>query len=81
VQVSLLSREFTILISVAFLISAPFAWYFMHQWLQQYPYRIDFGIWFFIATISGSVLIAWITIGYTALNAARANPVNSLRSE
>jgi ABC-type antimicrobial peptide transport system permease subunit len=77
----LLSGEFTILISVAFLISAPLAGYFMHHWLQKFPYRIDFGIWFFITTMSGSVLIAWMTIGYTALNAARANPVNSLRSE
>jgi predicted permease len=77
----LLSKEFTILISVAFLISTPLAWYFMHQWLQQYPYRIGLGVWFFIATMGGSVLIAWITVGYTAINAARANPVKSLRTE
>ena len=77
----LVSKEFTILISVAFLISAPFAWYFMHQWLQKYPYRINFGVWFFISTIGGSMLIAWITVGYTAIDAARANPVNSLKSE
>jgi putative ABC transport system permease protein len=77
----LLSKEFTLLISIAFLISAPLAWYFMHQWLQQYPYRIGLGVWFFIATMAGSVLIAWITVGYTAIHAARANPVESLRSE
>lgn len=77
----LLSKEFTILISIAFVISAPVAWYFMHQWLQQYSYRIGLGAWFFIATIGGSILIAWLTVGYTAIRAARANPVNSLRSE
>ena len=77
----LLSKEFTLLIGIAFLISAPIAWYFMHRWLQQYPYRIDFGAWFFVATMGGSVLIAWITVGYTAIKAARANPVKSLRTE
>jgi len=77
----LLSREFTILISIAFVISAPVAWYFMHQWLQQYSYRIGLGAWFFIATICGSILIAWITVGYTAIKAANANPVKSLRTE
>ena len=77
----LLSKEFTVLITIAFLISAPLAWYFMHQWLQQYPYRIGLGPWFFVATMGGSVLIAWITVGYTAIHAARANPVESLRTD
>jgi putative ABC transport system permease protein len=77
----LLSKEFTILISIAFVISAPIAWYFMRLWLQQYSYRITLGAWFFVATIAGSIIIAWITVGYTAIKAARANPVNSLRTE
>jgi putative ABC transport system permease protein len=77
----LLSKEFTLLITLAFLISAPLAWYFMHQWLRQYPYRIDLGPWFFLATMGGSLLIAWTTVGYTALHAARANPVESLRTD
>ena len=77
----LLSKEFTTLISIAFLISTPLAWYFMHQWLQQYPYRIAFGVWFFVVSMGGSMLIAWITVGYTAMRAARANPVDSLRTE
>ena len=79
--VIMLSKEFTILISIAFLIAAPIAWYFMHQWLQQYTYRIMIGLWFFAATILCSLLIAWITVGYTAIKAALANPVKSLRSE
>jgi ABC-type antimicrobial peptide transport system permease subunit len=79
--VFMLSREFTILIVIAFLIASPIAWYFMHQWLQQYTYRIMIGVWFFIATILSSVLIAWLSVGYTAIRAASANPVNSLRAE
>jgi len=53
----------------------------MHQWLQHYTYRIMIGIWFFAATILGSLFIAWITVGYTAIKAALANPVKSLRTE
>ena len=79
--VVMLSKEFTILIIIAFLIATPVAWYFMHQWLQQYTYRIMIGIWFFVATIAGSLIIAWLTVGYTAIRAALANPVSSLRTE
>jgi putative ABC transport system permease protein len=77
----LLSREFTLLIGIAFLIAAPVAWYFMHQWLQQYVYRISLGAGVFVATMLGSILIAWATVAYTAIKAASANPVKSLRTE
>ena len=79
--VVMLSKEFTILIAIAFLIASPIAWYFMQQWLQQYTYRIMIGSGFFILTIVSSLLIAWITVGYTAIKAAIANPVKSLRTE
>ncbi|MEX6686417.1 ABC transporter permease [Danxiaibacter flavus] len=77
----LLSREFTLLIAVAFLIAAPVAWYFMHHWLEQYSFRIDIGLGFFIITLICSIMIAWLTVGYSAIKAAIANPVNSLRTE
>lgn len=79
--VRILSGEFAMLIGIAFLIAAPIAWYSMHLWLQQYTYRITLGAGFFIATILASAAIAWLSIGYTAIRAARANPVDSLRSE
>ncbi|GAC1309944.1 MAG: hypothetical protein NVSMB24_26300 [Mucilaginibacter sp.] len=77
----LLSREFTLLISIAFLIASPVAWYFMHNWLKQFAYRINLGPGFFVITIIGSILIAWATVGYTAIKAALANPARSLRNE
>jgi len=79
--VLMLSKEFSMLIILAFVIASPIAWYLMHQWLQQYTYRIMIGIWFFAATILCSLFIAWITVGYTAIKAALANPVKSLRTE
>jgi putative ABC transport system permease protein len=77
----LLSAEFTALIAIAFLVATPIAWFFMHGWLQQYTYRINMGIGFFIVTFLSSILIAWVTVGHAAVSAAVANPVKSLRAE
>ena len=79
--VFLLSREFTELILIAFVIASPLAWYFMHQWLQQYTYRIVLGPGFFAITILSSVVIAWMAVGYRAFRTAMANPIISLRDE
>jgi len=77
----LLSKEFTVLIIIAFLVASPVAYYFMHKWLEQYTFRIDLGISIFLMTIISSIIIAWITVGYRAIKAALANPVKSLRTE
>ena len=77
----LLSREFTLLVGIAFLIAAPIAWYVMYNWLQQYAYHIKLGPAIFAITIIGSIMIAWATVGYTAIKAALANPAKSLRDE
>jgi ABC-type antimicrobial peptide transport system permease subunit len=77
----LFSKEFTLLIGIAFLIAAPVAYYLMHQWLQNYAYRIDIGIGIFLLTILVSEIIAWLTVGYQAIKAAVANPVKSLKME
>jgi putative ABC transport system permease protein len=79
--VYLLSREFTVLILLAFVIACPIGWYFMNQWLLQYTFRIDLGAGFFVLTILLSLVIAWLTVGYSAIRAATANPVKSLRTE
>jgi len=79
--VYLFSKEFTLLILIAFAISTPVGWYFMYKWLQAYTYKISLGPGIFILAITVSVLIAWLTVGYKAIRAALANPVNSLRSE
>lgn len=79
--VFLLSKEFTLLIIIAFAISAPIAYYIMQKWLQNYTYRIPLGVSMFILAIIGSIVIAWITVGHRAIKAALANPVESLRTE
>jgi putative ABC transport system permease protein len=76
-----LSKEFTILIIIAFIISAPIAYFFMHEWLKNFAYRIPISATIFILAILGSILIAWLTVAHRAINAALANPITSLRSE
>lgn len=79
--VYLFSKEFTLLIGVAFVISAPVGYYFMHDWLKQFEYRIDLGAGIFLLAIASSILIAWLTVSYQAIRAALVNPIKSLRSE
>ncbi|GAO44383.1 ABC transporter permease [Flavihumibacter petaseus] len=77
----LFSREFTILVVVAFVIAAPVAWFLMNNWLSNFVFKISIGAGVFVLSIAASLLIAWITVGYKAIRAALANPVKSLRSE
>lgn len=79
--VYLMSREFTLLIGLAFLIAAPGAYYLMHHWLQHFANRISIGVEVFLWTVLIAEAVAWLTVGYQAVKAAVANPVKSLRAE
>jgi ABC-type antimicrobial peptide transport system permease subunit len=79
--VYLFSKEFVILITIAFAVAAPIAWYYMHQWLQAYAYRISISWWLLAAGGLAAILIALVTISFQAIKAAKANPVKSLRNE
>jgi putative ABC transport system permease protein len=79
--VSLLSRDFLKLVGVAALIAFPVAWWAMHKWLEDFPYRIDMPLWVFFAAGAMAALVALITISFQAIKAAMANPVKNLRSE
>jgi putative ABC transport system permease protein len=79
--VYLFSKEFIVLISIAFVIATPIAWYFMNKWLQDYVYRIGISWWLFLAAGLAAIVIALATISFQAIKAAMANPVRSLRSE
>ena len=79
--ISLLSKDFLKLVIIAFVIATPVAWYFMHNWLQDYPYRINIEWWVFAITGFATVVIALVTVSFQAIKAALANPVESLRSE
>ncbi|SFT89441.1 putative ABC transport system permease protein [Algoriphagus locisalis] len=79
--VFLLSKEFTKLVGIAFLIASPIAWWVMNKWLEDYQYKITLGLQVFLAAGVFAAFIALLTISYQSVKAALSNPVNSLKSE
>jgi len=77
----LFTREFIVLILVAFLVAAPVAYLAMHSWLEGFAYQIHIGGGIFLLAIGVSFLIAGGTIAYQAVRAGLANPVMALRNE
>jgi ABC-type antimicrobial peptide transport system permease subunit len=79
--VGLFSKEFARLILIAFCAAAPAGYFAMDAWLQDYAYRISIGPGIFLGALGAIVVITALTIGFRALRAAAANPVESLRYE
>jgi ABC-type antimicrobial peptide transport system permease subunit len=77
----LFSREFVLLIGLAFLIAAPIGYYLMQGWLSGFYYHMAIGWEVFAVAVAASLAIALITVGAKAIKAALANPVKSLRTE
>jgi putative ABC transport system permease protein len=77
----LLSREILILVAAAVGFASPLAFYFMHRWLERFAFRITIHPVMFLATASITIGIAFLTIGYRALKAGRANPAEALKNE
>ena len=79
--VYLFSKEFTLLVLLAFVIAAPLGYFAMQAWLETFVYRIDLSVAYFALALVASIGIAWITVGYKSVRAAVSNPVDALRSE
>lgn len=77
----LLSKDFTKLVFIAFVLATPVAWWMMTVWLSGFAYRIEMGIGSFVLAGSVALLIAWLTVSYQSIKAAIVNPVKSLRSQ
>jgi len=77
----LLSKDFLQLVGISCLVAFPVAWYIMHNWLQNYEYRVSIHWWIFASAGVSAMLIALATVSFQAIKAALANPVKSLRSE
>lgn len=79
--VGLLSKDFLKLVVLAIVLATPLAWYLMHQWLQDFAYRVSISWWLFVLTGLLAIGIALLTISWQSVKAALVNPINSLRSE
>ncbi|HTH54692.1 MAG TPA: ABC transporter permease [Cyclobacteriaceae bacterium] len=79
--VSLISREFSIMVIVAFVLSAPLSWWLMTQYLERYTVRTTIAWWVFPLTGVIALGFALLIVSTQALKAAHLNPANSLRNE
>lgn len=76
-----LSKEFIWLILLATLASWPLGFFFMKDWLQDYPNRVDLELQVFIISTVMAFLIAAVTVLLRVYQAASTNPVKCLRYE
>jgi ABC-type antimicrobial peptide transport system permease subunit len=79
--VLMISKDFSKLVIFAFLISAPIAWWFINDFLQQYEYRTKVAWWVLLGAGAFALILALVIVSAQALKAAVANPSKSLRSE
>jgi ABC-type antimicrobial peptide transport system permease subunit len=79
--VSLISKDFILLVLFAFVIAAPLAWIGMNKWLQNFAFRTNISWWIFVSGGTIMIVIALLTLAFQTIKAAMANPVKSLRTE
>jgi putative ABC transport system permease protein len=76
-----LSKEFLKPVLLAAVIASPLAWWGMHQWLEDFAYRVNISWWVFVLAGLIAIVIALFTISFQAVKAAMQNPVKNLRTE
>jgi putative ABC transport system permease protein len=78
---TMLSRDFIVLVIISLVIASPVAWYLMNNWLEDFAYRIHISWWIFVVAGTAAILIALFTVSFQAVKAAIVNPVKNLRTE
>jgi putative ABC transport system permease protein len=77
----LISRGYTSLILIAFVIAAPVAYWMTDVWLRDFAYRVEPSPWIFLAAGLGTLAVSVLITGYHSLKAAIANPIEVLKDE
>ncbi|MFD2035044.1 ABC transporter permease [Belliella marina] len=78
---TLFSREYVVLLLIAFALAAPIAGFLMEKWLADYASKIQLSWQFYIISLLLVGMIAFLTVGYKSIKAAWTNPTVSLKSE
>lgn len=79
--VQLMFKDFVVLIGIANLIAWPLSWYFLNQWLENYPYHISVNLLSFLAATVVVLVIAFLTVSFHTFKTAKLNPANTLKYE
>ncbi len=78
---TLLTKDYLVLIAIAAFVGVPLSWYLMDKWLQEFAYRVDMNLWIFLFSGTMLTLIAFATICLQTIKAAYADPVKSLKTD
>src|SRR5204862_5405510 len=62
--VTILSKDFLKLVSIALVIAMPLSWLVANKWLQNYPYRITLSWWLFASAGILVIFIALATVSF-----------------
>lgn len=79
--VQLLSLSFMKMILISIIIGLPIAYMAMSKWLEGFEFRTPISLWILLATVFGTSLIAFLTVSFQAVKAAKTNPVDALKYE
>ena len=79
--VRLLSGDFTKIVLVAISIALPISYFVAQRWLQDFAFSIDLEWWYFAGAGGVALLIAWLSVSFQTIKAARVNPVECLKDE
>lgn len=79
--VGLLSKDYLKLVLLSIVLASPIAWWAVHKWLESFAFKIDVSWWMFVIPALLTLLVAFFTMSYQSVKAARSNPVDSLRDE
>ena len=77
----LLSKDFMLLVAIAFVVGSPIAYYFVNKWLEDFKYRIEFNAGTFMFAGVCAVVIAFLSVAWQSWKAATVNPVQSIKTE
>lgn len=77
----MLLKQFSLPVVIANAIAWPVAWYWLHDWLNGFAYRITLSPLYFIGAGAIALVIAWATVFVHARRVANANPIHALRYE
>ncbi|MEO9484250.1 MAG: ABC transporter permease [Ekhidna sp.] len=79
--VSLINKQFVLIIGISFFIGAPLAYYLVSQWLDQFVYKISIDMFAFVIAGLLTLFISIVIISGLSIRTANTNPAKTLNRE
>ncbi|GGG56080.1 ABC transporter permease [Epilithonimonas arachidiradicis] len=76
-----LTKRFLLICVIAVLISMPFGYYAMNEWLKDFAYRIDMPVWPYVLSLLLLLILTFVVVSFKAYRATKINLVKYLKYE